>query len=99
MITTVPPDKEWDLEAGYAQALAESGAQDSFIQNSVAGLHETDTIDIITVISGEIWALTETSETLLKPGDTIVQRGTKHAWRNRGDVPCKQVVIHFGAVR
>ena len=28
------------------------------------------------------------SEVLLKAGDTIVQRGTNHAWSNRSDAPC-----------
>ena len=99
MITTVRPDREWDLEAGYAKALADSAAPDSVVDSDIPGLHETDTVDIITVISGEIWAVLEKTETLLRPGDTLVQRGTKHAWRNRADVPCQVVVIHFGATR
>ena len=99
MVTTMPPDHEWDYEAGYAKALSDSHAGDSFVDGEIPGLHATDTVDIITIISGEVWAVTETGEKLLKPRDTIVQRGTKHAWRNRGDVPCEMVVIHFGAVR
>jgi hypothetical protein len=99
MITTMPPDSEWDYEAGYAQALADSQAPDSHVDSDIPGLHATDTVDIITILSGEVWAVTETGETLLKPRDTIVQRGTKHAWRNRGESPCEMVVIHFGGIR
>lgn len=99
MITSVPPDDEWDYAAGYAAALAEAGAPDAIADSDIPGLHQTDTLDIITIISGEIWALTETAETLLKPGDTIVQRGTQHAWRNRSNEPCSMVVIHFGGTR
>jgi mannose-6-phosphate isomerase-like protein (cupin superfamily) len=29
----------------------------------------------------------EEGEVTLKPGDCIVQRGTRHGWANRGDVP------------
>lgn len=52
-------------------------------------MHQTDTIDFITIISGEIFLkLDDGSETLLKAGDSLVQRGTNHAWINRGNVPC-----------
>jgi len=30
----------------------------------------------------------EKGETLLKPGDVLVQRGTNHSWSVRGDEPC-----------
>jgi hypothetical protein len=26
-------------------------------------------------------------------GDTVVQNGTRHAWRNKGTVPCRMVNI------
>jgi uncharacterized cupin superfamily protein len=54
-----------------------------------SGMHQTDTIDFITIISGELYSrLDSGQEVLLKAGDTLVQRGTNHAWINRGDVPC-----------
>ena len=57
-------------------------------ENDVQGMHQTDTIDFITVISGEMYArMSGGQEALLKAGDTLVQRGTNHAWINRGDVP------------
>jgi mannose-6-phosphate isomerase-like protein (cupin superfamily) len=94
-ITAFPPDSEWDYEAGYAQALAEAGAEGS----GIPGMHETETVDIVTIISGELWVVVETGETLLKPGDTLVQRGTRHAWRNRGDVPAVMVAIQIAVTR
>jgi len=30
----------------------------------------------------------DTGETLLKPGDILVQRGTNHSWSVRGNEPC-----------
>ena len=65
----------------------------------IPGLHTTDTIDLVTVISGEIYAITESAETLMRPGDSLVQRGTKHAWSNRGDEPCTLVAVHVAAAR
>lgn len=95
VITTFPPDSSWDYVAGYARALAEAGAGDSFNPGDPPGMHKTDTIDIVTIISGEIWALVETGETLMKQGDTLIQRGTKHAWSNRSKSDCTIAAVHI----
>ena len=47
------------------------------------GFHKTDTIDYAIVLSGEIYALMDEGELLLKAGDVLIQRGTNHAWSNR----------------
>jgi len=52
------------------------------------GMHKTDTIDYCVVLSGEIWAVLDDGEVLLRAGDCLVQRGTNHAWSNRSDEPC-----------
>jgi len=101
-ITTFPPDSEWDATADYQSSLeAMSGGESQLDdeETGVAGMHQTDTVDIVTIISGELVAVTETGETLLKPGDSMVQRGTVHTWRNRGDVPCTKVAVQMGAIR
>jgi len=96
-ISTFPPDSEWDYEGGYAKALAQAGVgeADAVYEShvaegpgAIAGMHQTDTVDIVTVISGEIWMVVEAGETLLRAGDTVIQRGTWHTWRNRSDTPC-----------
>ena len=51
-------------------------------------MHRTDTLDFITCIRGEIYLVTDTNEVLMKSGDTVVIRGTNHAWSNRGNAPC-----------
>jgi quercetin dioxygenase-like cupin family protein len=50
-------------------------------------MHRTDTVDYALVLTGEIWALMDEGETLMRAGDTLVQRGTNHAWSNRSDQP------------
>ncbi|HTT00169.1 MAG TPA: cupin domain-containing protein [Streptosporangiaceae bacterium] len=50
--------------------------------------HTTDTIDYIIVISGEVTLTVGGAEVTLGPGDTVVQQGTPHDWRNRGTEPC-----------
>ena len=37
------------------------------------------------VLSGEIFAMMDDGEVLLQAGDTLIQRGTNHAWSNRSD--------------
>ena len=39
-------------------------------------------------LEGEITLVLDTQEVQLKAGDTVVQRGTNHAWSNRSDKPC-----------
>ena len=53
-----------------------------------AGMHRTRSIDYAVVISGEITMLLDDSEVHLKAGDVLVQRGTNHAWVNRGRENC-----------
>lgn len=61
------------------------------------GMHKTDTVDFALVLSGEIYALMDDGETLLHAGDTLVQRGTNHAWSNRSDQPCLVAFILVSA--
>lgn len=48
------------------------------------GMHRTETIDYITVLQGELTLVLTQHEIVLRPFDTVVQRGTSHAWANRG---------------
>ena len=57
------------------------------------GMHRTKTIDYAVILSGEIDMLLDDSEVHLKAGDVVVQRGTNHAWVNRGDQPCRVAFI------
>ncbi|MER7005927.1 cupin domain-containing protein [Dactylosporangium sp. NPDC000555] len=52
------------------------------------GFHRTDTIDFVVIISGELVLELEDGEVRVGPGDCVVQRGTWHAWHNRGSEPC-----------
>jgi mannose-6-phosphate isomerase-like protein (cupin superfamily) len=52
------------------------------------GFHKTSTIDYAIVLSGEIYALMDEGEVLLKAGDVLIQRGTSHAWSNRTEESC-----------
>lgn len=55
-----------------------------FPPGNAAVSHRTETIDYVIVLSGEIDMDMDDSVVKLKAGDTMVQRGTNHAWVNRG---------------
>jgi quercetin dioxygenase-like cupin family protein len=62
-------------------------------------MHRTDTLDCITCVLGEIYLVTDTDEVPMRPGDTVVIRGTNHAWSNRSDSPCLLVGTMVDATR
>jgi mannose-6-phosphate isomerase-like protein (cupin superfamily) len=51
-------------------------------------MHRTDTLDCFACVKGEIYLVTDVDEVLMRPGDTVVIRGTNHAWSNRSDEVC-----------
>ncbi|MGW4561756.1 cupin domain-containing protein [Streptomyces sp. NPDC004561] len=98
-ICQVPPNANMDARE-YEAALARSyGMDDEPARNAqgAPGMHRTETVDVVTVVSGELVLVLETEETTLRPGDTVVQRGTKHAWHNRTDEPCLIIAVMMAA--
>ena len=61
------------------------------------GFHKTASVDYAIVLSGEIYALMDEGEVLLKPGDVLIQRGTNHAWSNRSDKPATLAFVLIDA--
>lgn len=47
------------------------------------GMHVTDTVDYAILLQGELIAILEEGETVMRAGDILIQRGTNHAWANR----------------
>jgi quercetin dioxygenase-like cupin family protein len=47
-------------------------------------MHRTESIDYVIVMQGEIDMDMDDSTITLKAGDVMIQRGTNHAWFNRG---------------
>lgn len=60
-------------------------------------MHRTQTIDYVVVIAGELVLILDDSEVTLKPGDVVVQRGTDHAWENRGSEVARAAFFHVDA--
>jgi mannose-6-phosphate isomerase-like protein (cupin superfamily) len=87
------PDKHATADAATQHArLREMGVAPEGEQAQTPrhpGMHRTRTIDYAIVLSGEIDMLLDDSEVHVKAGDVVIQRGTNHAWVNRGDIPCR----------
>jgi hypothetical protein len=61
------------------------------------GFHATDTVDYAICLEGEIWAVLDEGETLMRAGDVLIQRGTYHAWSNRSDRVCRMAFVLIDA--
>jgi quercetin dioxygenase-like cupin family protein len=60
----------------------------SFAPGSPGFMHRTETCDYAILLSGECDLELDDGKTVrMKPGDICVQRGTMHAWVNRGSEP------------
>jgi quercetin dioxygenase-like cupin family protein len=60
-------------------------------------MHRTETIDYVIVLAGELEMQMDDSTVKLKAGDVLVQRGTHHAWINRGTMPARVAFILIDA--
>jgi quercetin dioxygenase-like cupin family protein len=64
----------------------------------IGPMHRTETIDYVIVLSGELELQLDDSTVNLKAGDVLVQRGTNHAWINRGTQSARVAFILVDAV-
>lgn len=85
----LPEDPEVLARLDGRAAFAEMGAGANVVEGARHPfMHRTDSLDYAVILSGEIYMLLDETEVLLKAGDVVVQRGTNHAWSNRGSEPC-----------
>lgn len=88
-IVEFPPDstrpQSSDGSAGF-KAIGAGHAQDKHSSDPM--MHKTGTVDYIIVLKGEIYAVMEKGEKLLRAGDVLIQRGTMHSWSVRTSEPC-----------
>jgi mannose-6-phosphate isomerase-like protein (cupin superfamily) len=95
---TLPDDL--DLPKAVAEFEEKLPGLAATMEPDAPGMHTTDTIDFEYVISGEVWLELDGGEEVhLRAGDTVVQNGTRHAWRNKADEPCRMAVFIAGAHR
>jgi quercetin dioxygenase-like cupin family protein len=89
-----------DFENGAVELEEKLPGMAEHMEPDNPGMHTTDTIDFEYIISGEVWLELDNGEEVhLKAGDTVVQNGTRHAWRNKSNDPCRLVACLIGANR
>lgn len=99
-VVTFPPDASYIGRVGpkevraYFEAMGSPQASTWSADALHPYMQKTRTLDFCLVIEGEIALVLDTEEVNLKAGDTVVQRGTNHAWSNRSTRPC---VIAFSS--
>jgi len=99
-VVSFPPDASYQGKVGakevqaYFAAMGSPGASTYSPKAPHPYMQKTRTLDFCLVLEGEITLVLDTEEVLLKAGDTVVQRGTNHAWSNRSSKPC---VIAFSS--
>jgi mannose-6-phosphate isomerase-like protein (cupin superfamily) len=97
---TVPVPADLDLQAALAEMEEKLPGLMAYMEPDNLGMHTTDTIDFEVILSGElILELDDGVEKVLRPGDTVVQNGTRHRWRNQGTEPVVMAVFMVGAHR
>ena len=93
-IVTFPPDATWQGKVGakeveaFFTAMGSPGASTNGASAPHPYMQRTRTLDFCLVLEGEITLVLDTAEVPLRAGDTVVQRGTNHAWSNRSARPC-----------
>ena len=69
-------------------------------ERSGSGMHTSDTLDYDIVIRGElILELGDGGMVHLRPGDCVVQNGTRHRWTNPLSEPCLMASVLIGGQR
>lgn len=100
--------REWQLEpppggtcfriVEIAPAAPGPGAPGQAGHDEFQGTHATDTLDYVTILSGEVMLLVGDTEVVLRPGDSVVQQpGVPHDWQNRSDSPVVMVGVLLSA--
>jgi quercetin dioxygenase-like cupin family protein len=104
-IVTFPPDpKPGDpappapTEEQVAEAQEQVPGFLDVLEPENPGMHTTRSMDYVVVLSGDglYLELDDGAETHVPPGTCIVQNGTRHAWRNRGDGPATFAYVVMG---
>jgi mannose-6-phosphate isomerase-like protein (cupin superfamily) len=103
---TLPPEgsatipEDLDLDQAVAEVNEKLPGMMEHMEPDNPGMHTTDTVDLDLIVTGELdLELDDGAEVHLRPGDCVIQNGTRHAWHNRTSEPCTMLSILVGAKR
>ncbi len=76
------------MVAAVAEADEKLPGMMATFNETMPGVHTTQTVDFVVVVSGEGLLRTDDGgEVPLHPGDCVIQNGSAHAWFNNGTQP------------
>lgn len=81
-----PAERKRQLAATFGKLYPDA---EHHLDDKHPGMHRTLTVDYAIVLEGEITAMLDDDETVLRAGDILIQRGTNHAWANRSGKPAR----------
>ena len=91
------------LPEGVPKEVMDQIAHDNFSQVGAAhtrvdtkrhpAMHKTETIDYIILLKGNVTLFVDNDEVDLEPNDVVIQRGTNHAWVNKGSEPALLIAV------
>jgi hypothetical protein len=98
IVVSMPPDDQpVELDPQVAEESFVGLYTDADWDPENPGMHTTASIDIGLVLSGKVLLeLDDGEQRLLEPGDWYIQNGTRHAWRNPYDEPCRVAIFLAG---
>lgn len=102
MLVTFPPDSLLALP-GFDPVAADAEQREfipglaELFEPDAPGMHQSKSVDYAVVLDGELWLeLDDEATTHLHEGDVVVQCGTRHAWRNKGDTIATMFFVLIG---
>jgi len=90
-IVDFPSDEVYDQEK-LVEFLDKEGVRDKKEPRHF-WFHKTQSLDYAVVLEGEIVAMMDHGETVMRPGDVLVQRATNHSWSNRSGRNCRMLFV------
>lgn len=103
-VLDIPPDdasfetlSPEEIKAHFAEVGA-ADAPASGEGSRHAFMHRTETVDYGIMLEGELTLIMDIGETVVRPGDIVIQRGTNHGWANRSGKPCRVAFILIDGV-
>jgi uncharacterized cupin superfamily protein len=103
-IITYPPEHAYLHKIGakevrsFFEAVGSPGASTHSVKAAHPYMQRTQTLDFCLVLQGEITLVLDTARVQLSAGDSVVQRGTNHAFSNRSEQPCVLAISSHDAI-
>ncbi|WP_229736298.1 cupin domain-containing protein [Novosphingobium endophyticum] len=90
-VADFPPDEEYDYSR-VENFLDEYGVRDTEKPRHF-WFHKTPSLDYAICLEGEIYAMMDDGEVLMRAGDILIQRATNHSWSNRSGKLCRMAFV------